>query len=165
MCVSFWFLVIFSHVNQWQSVKWANKYKILILNSHFRLRKLRLSYQGTKNVAIYAFFRVKFKKVGNLTDVKLLTNSISAHWAQPFLRNIIFELKMDFSLLRIWCLFRFDSVPIKAVACLLVAEKALSFQFNLWKLRIAWWHCACVQLAEKAKTIMWIWSKVSTTYI
>ena len=55
MCVSFWFWVIFSHVNYWQSVKWANKYKILILISHYRLRKLGSSYQGTKDVAIYAF--------------------------------------------------------------------------------------------------------------
>ena len=77
---------------------------------------------------------------------------MSAHRAQPFLRNIIFELKMDFSLLRIWWLFRFDSVPIIAVACLLVAGKALSFQFNLWKLRIAWWHCARLCNLQKKKT-------------
>ena len=38
MCVLFWFLVIFSHENQWQSVKWASMYKIFILGSHFRLR-------------------------------------------------------------------------------------------------------------------------------
>ena len=46
-------------------------------------------------------FLGEIEKVGNLTDVKLLTNSMSAHRAQPFPRNIIFELKMDFSLLRI----------------------------------------------------------------
>ena len=77
MCVSFWFLVIFSHVNQWQSVKWANKYKILILNSHFRLRKLRLSYQGTKNVAIYAFSSGKILDVRKIAGVKNMTNIMS----------------------------------------------------------------------------------------
>ena len=79
MCVSFWFLVIFSHVNQWQSVKWANKYKILILNSHFRLRKLRLSYQGTKNVAIYAFSSGKILDVRKIAGVKNMTNIMSDH--------------------------------------------------------------------------------------
>ena len=77
MCVSFWFLVIFSHVNQWQSVKWANKYKILILNSHFRLRKLRSSYQGTKNVAIYAFSSGKILDVRKIAGVKNMTNIMS----------------------------------------------------------------------------------------
>ena len=76
-CVSFWFLVIFSHVNQWQSVKWANKYKILILNSHFRLRKLRLSYQGTKNVAIYALSSGKILDVIKIAGVKNMTNIMS----------------------------------------------------------------------------------------
>ena len=92
MCVSFWFLVIFSHVNQWQSVKWANKYKILILNSHFRLRKLRSSYQGTKNVAIYAFSSGKILDVRQIAGVKDMTNIMSAPphlqvgWAE--LRNV-----------------------------------------------------------------------------
>ena len=71
-------MVIFSHVNQWQSVKWANKYKILILNSHFRRRKLRLSYQGTKNVAIYAFSSGKILDVRKVAGVKDLTNIMSA---------------------------------------------------------------------------------------
>ena len=87
MCVSFWFLVIFSHVNQWQSVKWANKYKILILNSHFRLRKLRSSYQGTKNVAIYAFSLGKIENFGNLTGVCLwpMSMSLTIHWGCSFI--------------------------------------------------------------------------------
>ena len=79
MCISFWFLVIFSHVNQWQSVKWANKYKILILNSHFRLRKLRSSYQGTKNVANYAFSSGKNSDVRKIAGVKNLTNIMSGN--------------------------------------------------------------------------------------
>ena len=60
-----------------KSVEWANKYKILILNSHFRLRKLRLSYQGTKNVAIYAFSSGKFLNMGVNACVKDLTNIMS----------------------------------------------------------------------------------------
>ena len=70
-------VLIFSHVNQWQSVQWANKYKILILNSHFRLRKLRSSYQGTKNVAIYAFSSGKILDVGKIAGVKNMTNIMS----------------------------------------------------------------------------------------
>ena len=75
--VSFWFLVIFSHVNQWQSFKWANNNKVLILNSHFRLRKLRLSYQGTKNVVIYAFSSGKIQNVIKIACVKNMTNIMS----------------------------------------------------------------------------------------
>ena len=71
------FFVIFSHVNQQQSVKRANKYKILILNSCFRLRKLRSSYQGTKNVAIYAFSSGKILDVRKIAGVKNMTNIMS----------------------------------------------------------------------------------------
>ena len=52
--------------------------KILILNSHFRLRKLRSSYQGTKNVAIYAFSSGKILDVTQIAGVKDMTNIISA---------------------------------------------------------------------------------------
>ena len=70
-------LVIFSHVNQWQSVKWANKYKILTHNCHFRLRKLRSSYQGTKNVSIYAYSSGKILDVRKIAGVKDMTNIMS----------------------------------------------------------------------------------------
>ena len=79
MCVSF--LLIFSHENKWQSVKWASMYKILILSSHFRLRKLRSSYQGTKNVVIYAFSSGKILDVRIFAGVKdLLRNIMSGHF-------------------------------------------------------------------------------------
>ena len=77
MWVSFSFLVIFSHVNQLQSVKWANNNNIFILNSHFRLRKLRMLYQGTKNVAIYAFSSGKILDVRKVAGVKNMTNIMS----------------------------------------------------------------------------------------
>ena len=79
VCIILFFFVIFSHVNQQQSVKWANKYKILILNFHFRLRKLRSSYQGTKNVAIYAFSSGKILDVRKIAGVKNMTNIMSGH--------------------------------------------------------------------------------------
>ena len=79
MCVSFF--VIFGHENKWQSVKWASMYKILILSSHFRLRKLRSSYQGTKNVVIYAFSSGKILDVRIFAGVKdLLRNIMSGHF-------------------------------------------------------------------------------------
>ena len=57
-----------------KSAEWANKYKILILNSHFRLRKLRSSYQGTKNVAIYALSLGKILDFRKIAGVKNMTN-------------------------------------------------------------------------------------------
>ena len=60
-----------------KSVKLANKYKIIILDSHFRLRKLRSSYQRTENVAIYAFSSGKFLEVRLYACVKDLTNIMS----------------------------------------------------------------------------------------
>ena len=98
MCVSFCFFVIFSHVNQRQSVKWANKYKILILNSHFRLRKLRSSYQGTKNVAIYAFSSGKILDVRQIAGVKDMTNIMSAgkgHTSDLLVISEVFKGKAD----------------------------------------------------------------------
>ena len=60
-----------------KSAEWANKYKILILNSHFRLRKLRSSYQGTKYVVIYAFSSGKILDVRQIAGVKDMTNIMS----------------------------------------------------------------------------------------
>ena len=78
MRVSFFVVVvIFSHVNQQQSVKWANKYKILILDSHFRLRKLRSSYQGPKNAVIHALSSGKTLDVRQIAGVKDMTNIMS----------------------------------------------------------------------------------------
>ena len=94
----FFVVVIFSHVNQRQSVKWANKYKILILNSHFRLRKLRSSYQGTKNVAIYAFSSGKILDVRQIAGVKDMTNIMSAgkgHTSDLLVISEVFKGKAD----------------------------------------------------------------------
>ena len=56
-------------------------YKTLILSSHFRLRKLRSSYQGTKNVVIYAFSSGKILDVRIFAGVKdLLRNIMSGHF-------------------------------------------------------------------------------------
>ena len=52
--------------------------KILILNSHFRLIKLRSSYEGTKNVAIYTFSLGKILDVRPIAGVKDMTNIMSA---------------------------------------------------------------------------------------
>ena len=53
--------------------------EILILNSHFRLRKLRSSYQGTKNVTIYTFFSGKILDVRKIDGVKNMTNIMSGY--------------------------------------------------------------------------------------
>ena len=55
---------------------------ILILNSHFWLRKLRSSYQWTKNVLIYAFSSGKFLDVRQIAGVKDMTNIMSASCQQ-----------------------------------------------------------------------------------
>ena len=46
-------------------------------HSHFRLRKFRSSYQGTKNVAIYAFSSGKILDVRQIAGVKDMTNIMS----------------------------------------------------------------------------------------
>ena len=58
-----------------KSIKWANKYKIL--SSHFRLKKIRLSYERSKNVAIYAFSSGKILDVRKVAGVKDMTNIMS----------------------------------------------------------------------------------------
>ena len=52
------------------------RYKVS-LQVQIGIRNLRLSYQGTKNVAIYAFFSGKFQNVRKYACVKDLTNIMS----------------------------------------------------------------------------------------
>ena len=115
-------LVIFSHVNQWQSVKWANSNKILILNSHFRLIKLRSSYQGTKNVAIYAFSLGKILDVRKVAGVKDMTNIMS--------ELDVFEVKPK------------DLQRIDVCTCKIQLprwdEKEVGYFWRCWHLRLPW---------------------------
>ena len=56
-----------------KSVKWANKYKILILNSHATKTQIVIS----KNVAIYPFSSGKILDVRQIAGVKDMTNIMS----------------------------------------------------------------------------------------